>query len=371
MSLLYQLKFLLLISTMSIVGECLGYDQPPHTEARTHRNRHRVPKPSYRSMDLSTGTGIDPPLPSPVGRSSSDFKVGFYEGKCFDKGVDVEGIISSEVEARFDIDPSLLPGLLRLQFHDCFVHGCDASILIDGNTTEKSASPNRSVRGYEFIEAIKLAVETKCPGVVSCADIIAIATKVLIKLGGGPDYPIQTGRRDGLVSRADDADDLPSPFLSVDEVIEAFAAKNFSTAEMVVLLGCHTVGIAHCRFISDRLYPGTTQFDPLMDPDLRAKLISTCPQDTLSNNFTFLDQGPRSSNRVDNSFFTQIVKQKGVLPIDQELARDPQTQAIVQQLSLNATLFNIELANAMLKLQALDILTGEQGEVRKVCGRVN
>ncbi|KAK9734559.1 hypothetical protein RND81_04G148300 [Saponaria officinalis] len=336
MSLLYQLKFLLLISTMSIVGECLGYDQPPHTEARTHRNRHRVPKPSYRSMDLSTGTGIDPPLPSPVGRSSSDFKVGFYEGKCFDKGVDVEGIISSEVEARFDIDPSLLPGLLRLQFHDCFVHGCDASILIDGNTTEKSASPNRSVRGYEFIEAIKLAVETKCPGVVSCADIIAIATKVLIKLGGGPDYPIQTGRRDGLVSRADDADDLPSPFLSVDEVIEAFAAKNFSTAEMVVLLGCHTVGIAHCRFISDRLYPG-----------------------------------PRSSNRVDNSFFTQIVKQKGVLPIDQELARDPQTQAIVQQLSLNATLFNIELANAMLKLQALDILTGEQGEVRKVCGRVN
>lgn len=55
--------------------------------------------------------------------------------------------------------------------------GCDASILLDGSSTEKTAPPNLSVRGYDVIDAAKTAVESKCRGVVSCADIIAIATR--------------------------------------------------------------------------------------------------------------------------------------------------------------------------------------------------
>lgn len=54
--------------------------------------------------------------------------------------------------------------------------------------------------------------------------------------GGGPDYPAQTGRRDGLVSKAEDVD-LPSPTLTVPETIAVFQAKNFTPEEMVVLLG--------------------------------------------------------------------------------------------------------------------------------------
>ena len=60
--------------------------------------------------------------------------------------------------------------------------GCDASILIAGTSSEKNAGANLSVRGYEFIDAVKAALEAECPGIVSCADIIAIATKVAIKL---------------------------------------------------------------------------------------------------------------------------------------------------------------------------------------------
>ena len=59
--------------------------------------------------------------------------------------------------------------------------GCDASILIeknrDGRDTEKFAGPNRSVKGYEVIDTIKKIFEDKCPNVVSCADIIVMATR--------------------------------------------------------------------------------------------------------------------------------------------------------------------------------------------------
>lgn len=189
--------------------------------------------------------------------------------------------------------------------------------------------------------------------------------------GGGPDYSVQTGRNDGLVSRAQDVN-LPSPFLTVSESISAFDAKRFTTEEMVILLGCHTVGISQCTFFQDRLYQGNTQFDPKMDPILRKQLQPTCPKGTTSNNnSTFLDQNPQSSNKLDNSFFVQILNQRGILPIDQALARHPQTIAFVQQFARSATLFNNKLASAMVKLQALDVLTGNQGQIRKTCSRIN
>lgn len=59
--------------------------------------------------------------------------------------------------------------------------GCDGSILLDDTSTfrgEKTAIPNKnSVRGFKAVDSIKASLEKACPGVVSCADILAIASR--------------------------------------------------------------------------------------------------------------------------------------------------------------------------------------------------
>ena len=59
--------------------------------------------------------------------------------------------------------------------------GCDGSLLLDDTSSfrgEKTANPNNhSARGFDVIDKIKAAVEKACPGVVSCADIIAVTAR--------------------------------------------------------------------------------------------------------------------------------------------------------------------------------------------------
>ena len=66
-----------------------------------------------------------------------------------------------------------------------YVQGCDASLLLKstpGNTAERDAGANLTVRGFDIIDAAKAAVEKVCKGKVSCADIIALATRDAVAL---------------------------------------------------------------------------------------------------------------------------------------------------------------------------------------------
>ncbi|GFQ08161.1 peroxidase p7 [Phtheirospermum japonicum] len=78
--------------------------------------------------------------------------------------------------------------LIRLHFHDCF--------------GEQTAPPNaNSARGYEVIEAAKGAVESICPGVVSCADVLSVAARDASVAVGGPSWTVNLGRRDSTTAR--------------------------------------------------------------------------------------------------------------------------------------------------------------------------
>jgi len=100
-------------------------------------------------------------------------RVGFYSSTCSQ----AESIVKSTVTSHVNSDSSLAPGLLRMHFHDCFVQGCDASVLVAGSGTEKTAFPNLGLRGFEVIDDAKTKLEAACPGVVSCADILALAAR--------------------------------------------------------------------------------------------------------------------------------------------------------------------------------------------------
>eukprot|EP01018_Ginkgo_biloba_P041120 Gb_12580 [translate_table: standard] len=112
----------------------------------------------------------------------------FYEKSC----PQALHIVRSVVEQAVIKEARMAASLLRLHFHDCFVKGCDASLLLDDSgsiVSEKRSNPNRnSARGFEVVDEIKRQLEAACPHTVSCADVLAIAARdsvVLRRTGMG------------------------------------------------------------------------------------------------------------------------------------------------------------------------------------------
>lgn len=73
------------------------------------------------------------------------------------------------------------------------IQGCDGSVLLNSTTNqaEKDAPPNLTVRGFDFIDRIKSLVEAECPGVVSCADIIALSARDSIVVTVSTEFYLQ------------------------------------------------------------------------------------------------------------------------------------------------------------------------------------
>ncbi|URE42370.1 Peroxidase [Musa troglodytarum] len=167
--------------------------------------------------------------------------------------------------------------LLRLHFHDCFVNGCDGSVLLDDTpsfTGEKTAVPNNnSLRGFDVIDNIKSQVEAVCKQVVSCADILAVAARESVAALGGPPWTVQLGRRDATTASLDAANtEIPSPKSDLDDLISAYSKKGLSTTDMVALSGAHTIGQARCISFRDRIYNETS-----IDSSLATSRQSNCP----------------------------------------------------------------------------------------------
>jgi len=168
------------------------------------------------------------------------------------------------------------------------VQGCNASLLLDETPTmrsEKAANPNNgSARGFPVVNDIKAALENACPGVVSCADILALAAEVSVELvssaltrhiwthgatykklpsiesntaargsllntnavfltgymheqAGGPYWRVMLGRRDGMAANFDGAQNLPNPKEELNDLKQKFADLGLDDTDFVALQG--------------------------------------------------------------------------------------------------------------------------------------
>ncbi|KAJ8771710.1 hypothetical protein K2173_026887 [Erythroxylum novogranatense] len=296
--------------------------------------------------------------------SSADLRVGFYQSTC----PKAESIVLELVQRRFFADPSVVAALLRMHFHDCFVRGCDASILIDSagkHQAEKDAGPNQTVREFKLIDDIKKALEAACPNTVSCADIIALATRDAVALAQGPNYTVPTGRRDGLFSNMQEVN-LPGPSSSVSDSFKIFRDKGLTLNEMVTLLGAHTVGVSHCSFFADRLGSGSS--GPSMDPTLASKLNNVCSSSS-GDPTVFLDQN--TPFVFDNMYYNQLQLKRGILQIDQALASDRSTARIVAGFATNGSGFSKTFSSAIVKMGSIEVLVGNAGQIRRNCRALN
>ena len=131
-------------------------------------------------------------------KQQQQLRMGFYDKSC----PAAERIVGDYVRRHVRRVPTVAPALLRTHYHDCFVRvssthwysrgvrfhthvgmymqGCDGSILLNSTgagAAEKDAPPNLTLRGFDLIDRVKALVEEACPGVVSCADVLALAAR--------------------------------------------------------------------------------------------------------------------------------------------------------------------------------------------------
>lgn len=337
--------------------------------------------------------------------SYSPLQQDYYRDSC----PSAERIIRKALKEIYKARPSIAPSLIRLLFHDCFIEGCDASVLLDADesqTSEKEAPPNLSLKGLDVIAFIKSELENTCPGVVSCADTLALATKEAVSLAGGPKYSLRIGRKDSLVTFKDIAQrELPSPHATLSEILARFASRGFSPQETVSLLGAHSIGITHCTFFQDRLYnfSGTGKPDPELNTGFLQELKSKCPfsasasspspcPDTASApslpaSDYHTNYGLSSENQIDGTidlsfnneggylnfgsrYYRRLLQNKGVMFSDQQLMASEETETWVRAYASDPLLFQRDFIKSMVKLSSYHVLTGPLGQVRTNCSKV-
>ncbi|XVE74606.1 hypothetical protein DITRI_Ditri12bG0030900 [Diplodiscus trichospermus] len=280
--------------------------------------------------------------------------------------------IRTSIRSAIARERRMAASLIRLHFHDCFVQGCDASILLDNSptiTSEKFATQNNnSVRGFEVIDQAKSAVENICPGVVSCADILAVAARDASEYVGGPSWTVKLGRRDSTTASSTLASSqLPRFTDSLQSLIDLFGSKGLSARDMVALSGSHTIGQAQCVTFRGRIYSNGSDIDAGFASTRRRNCPATRPNG--DGNLAPLDLV--TPNSFDNNYFKNLLQKKGLLQSDQVLISGGSTDNIVTEYSRNPSIFSSDFASAMIKMGDIEPLTGSAGIIRRICSAVN
>ncbi|KAF7005076.1 hypothetical protein CFC21_020223 [Triticum aestivum] len=262
----------------------------------------------------------------------------YYADSC----PDVRGLVRSAVGEALQKDIALAAGLIRLFYHDCFpqVHmhtyistsmcpetdsqGCDASILLAGAESELQMWPNRFLQraAVQLIEDIRIKVHHACGPVVSCADIMALAT------------------HDAVL-----------------KLIEAFESRSLDVTDLVALSGAHTIGGAHCTSYADR-FAGEANSNEFV-----RMLLHNCTTGDIRDK---QDLDVTTPNKFDDKYFGNLEAGKGVLNSDMQLLHDPRAMELVKGIAENQWWFWNQFDTSIRKLGQLQGPQGNAGEVRTI-----
>nr|AHL39151.1 class III peroxidase [Populus trichocarpa] len=304
--------------------------------------------------------------------STEALKMGFYATSCPKAEKTVQDFVNQHIHNA----PFLAAAFIRMHFHDCLVRGCDASVLLNttsGEQPEKAASPNLTLRGFDFIDRVKSLVKAECPGIVSCADILTLVARDSVVAIGGPFWGVPTGRRDGLISKSSEViSNIPHSLWQLHHSTTLFSNQGLDLKDLVLLSGAHTIGIAHCSSFSNRLYnfTGTGDQDPALDSEYAANLkANKCKN--INDNTTKVEMDPGSRNTFDLSYYALVLKRRGLFESDADLTTNSDALSMINQLLQGSLDFYSEFAKSMEKMGMINVKTGSNGEIRKQCALVN
>ncbi|XP_062120545.1 peroxidase 66 [Humulus lupulus] len=307
-------------------------------------------------------------LMTTVPQSKAALNANYYSQTC----PQAEKIILQTVYNASIFDPKVPARLLRMFFHDCFIRGCDASVLLDStaeNQAEKDGPPNLSLASFYVIDGAKATLEAACPQTVSCADVLAIAARDVVTISGGPYWNVLKGRKDGRVSKASETVNLPAPTFNMSQLVQSFSNRGLGLKDLVALSGGHTLGFSHCSSFESRLrnFSSNHDIDPSLSVEFGQELRKKCPKPNNDKNAgQFLDS---TSSSFDNDYYKRLIQGKSVFGSDQALGGDFRTKWIVESFAGDQSLFFREFAASMVKLGSVGVI--ENGEVRQKCRVVN
>ncbi|KAJ0982103.1 hypothetical protein J5N97_010358 [Dioscorea zingiberensis] len=301
----------------------------------------------------------------PQKTSAAQLRHNYYANIC----PNVEKIVKATVTAKFHQTFVTIPATLRLFFHDCFVTGCDASVMVAStskNKAEKDHPDNLSLAGDGFDTVIKAkaAVDAvpQCRNKVSCADILAMATR-----------DVELGRLDGLSSTAASVSGrLPQPSFDLNKLTSMFARNGLTQADMIALSGAHTLGFSHCNRFANRIYnfrrPRWTA-DPTLNRTYVDQLRGMCPRHV--DERVAINMDPVTPRSFDNQYFKNLQRGMGLLSSDQVLHADRRSRPTVDLWAQNSQAFEKAFVDGITKLGRVGVKTGSRGNIRCDCGVLN
>ncbi|KAI5321139.1 hypothetical protein L3X38_030210 [Prunus dulcis] len=283
-----------------------------------------------------------------LGNSKAQLSSTFYTTTC----PNVTSVVRGVVEQAQQNDIRIGAKLIQVHFHDCFVNGCDGSIMLDnadGIESEKDAVPNQSTDGYDqlLLKYWFLRMEAQ-RGKFNWEE----------ETVGQPNQSGTTA--------------IPSPFENLEKITKKFSDVGLDSTDLVALSGAHTFGRARCLTFVHRLYnfSGTGNPDPTIDTTYLETLRQICPNGGNGGTLADLDQSTR--DEFDSNYFTNLQNKRGLLQTDQELfSTSGDTVAIVNRFANSQSDFFDSFGQSMINMGNIRPLTGSDGEIRSDCKRVN